>query len=144
MACAILPASCSSLTRPSMARILTIDDSATVRKLVRLALSGLGHSIEEASNGAEGLKLLAQRKFDVVILDLMMPVMDGIVTLRMKDSMQNKTPVLLLTAEINDTLATAMASPAVMEYLKKPLDANALRVAVGQVLTLAAADTPPA
>jgi two-component system chemotaxis response regulator CheY len=127
-----------------MARILTIDDSATVRKLVRIALSGLGHSMEEACNGAEGLKLLGLRKFDVVILDLMMPVMDGIVTLRMKDAMKNTTPVLLLTAEINDTLATAMASPSVMEYLKKPLEASKLRVAVGQVLTLAADNDPPA
>jgi DNA-binding response OmpR family regulator len=127
-----------------MLRLLTIDDSATVRKLIRVHLQGLGFVIDEASNGAEGLKLLAKTKFDVVIVDLMMPVMDGLVMLRMKDAMQNNTPVIVLTAEVGEELKLAMANPCVMDYLKKPLDANALRVAVAQVLSLAAADVPPA
>lgn len=127
-----------------MLRLLTIDDSATVRKLVRIHLQGLGFAIEEASNGAEGLKLLAKTKFDVIILDLMMPVMDGIVMLRMKDAMQNNTPVIVLTAEVGEGLALVMANPYVMDYLRKPLDANELRVAVAQVLSLAAEDVPPA
>ena len=122
-----------------MPRILTVDDSATVRKLVRLALRGTAVTIEEAGNGAEGLKALNDKsKYDLIILDLMMPVMDGIVMMRMKDALKNETPVILLTAEVNDTLAQAMANPCVMDYLKKPLNANALRVAVEQVLGLAA------
>jgi CheY-like chemotaxis protein len=119
-----------------MPRLLTVDDSATVRKLVRIHLRGLGFVIDEAENGAEGLKFLAKNKYDLIVVDLMMPVMDGIVLLRMKDAVKNTTPVILLTAEVNDTLAQAMANPCVMEYLKKPLDPNALRVAVGQILSL--------
>lgn len=119
-----------------MPRILTVDDSATIRKLVRVHLDGLGYKIEEAGNGAEGLKALSKTKFDLMIVDLMMPVMDGIVMLRMKDSLKDKTPVILLTAEINDTLAQAMSNPCVMDYLQKPLDASKLRVAVAQVLSL--------
>jgi CheY-like chemotaxis protein len=121
-----------------MPRILTVDDSATVRKLVRLALRGTDLTIEEAGNGAEGLKSLARQKYDLMILDLMMPVMDGIVMMRMKDSLKNETPVIVLTAEVNETLAQAMENPCVMDYLKKPLNANALRVAVAQVLGLSA------
>ena len=107
-------------------------------------LKGLGFIIDEASNGAEGLKLLAQKKFDLVIVDLMMPVMDGNVMLRMKDGLQDKTPVIVLTAEVNAELSMAMANPCVMDYLKKPLEAGALRSAVAQVMSLASNDVPPA
>jgi DNA-binding response OmpR family regulator len=126
-----------------MLRLLTVDDSTTVRKLVRVHLKGLGFAIEEAGNGAEALKVMSKTKFDLIILDIMMPVMDGIVMLRMKDALQDKTPVIMLTAEVNDVLQLAMANPCVMDYLKKPLDANALRVAVGQVLSLTIEETPP-
>jgi DNA-binding response OmpR family regulator len=119
-----------------MPRILTVDDSASIRKLIRVHLQRPGLAIDEASNGAEGLKSLAKAQFDLIILDLMMPVMDGIVMLRMKDSLQNKTPVILLTAEVNETLQQAMANPCVMDYLKKPLQPGALRAAVAQVLGL--------
>ena len=52
-------------------------------------------------------------------------------------------PVILLTAEVNDTLAQAMSNPCVMDYLKKPLDAGKLRVAVAQVLSLASDGSAP-
>lgn len=123
-----------------MPRILVVDDSATVRKLVRVHLKGKGYNFEEAANGAEGLKALAKTQFDLVICDLMMPVMDGIQMLRIKDSMHNTTPVILLTAEVTETLAQAMTSPSVMDYLKKPLDPSALNIAVGQVISLAAGE----
>jgi two-component system chemotaxis response regulator CheY len=119
-----------------MRRILTVDDSASVRKLIRIHLHGLGCSIAEAGNGAEALKCLSQAKYDLVIADLTMPVMNGIVMLRMKDAMHDTTPVIVLTAEVSAELDTAMANPCVMDYVKKPLDANELRVAVTQVLSL--------
>jgi CheY-like chemotaxis protein len=126
-----------------MPRILTVDDSAAVRKLIKISLKGLGFIIDEASNGAEGLKLLAQAKYDLVIVDLMMPVMDGTVMLRMKDALHNKTPVIVLTAEVREELTQAMANPCVMDYVKKPVDANALRAAVAQVVSLEPDGAPP-
>jgi CheY-like chemotaxis protein len=127
-----------------MRRVLAVDDSATVRKLIRRHLNGLGFIIDDAANGAEGLKFLAKTKFDLLIMDLMMPVMGGVAMLRMKDAMQNKTPVIVLTAEVSEELTLAMANPCVMDYLKKPLDPNSLRVAVAQVLSLAPDDIPSA
>jgi CheY-like chemotaxis protein len=123
-----------------MPRILVVDDSATVRKLVRVHLKGRGYHFEEAANGAEGLKALAKTQFDLIICDLMMPVMDGIQMLRMKDSLHNTTPVILLTAEVSDTLEQAMSSPCVMDYLKKPLDPGKLNVVFAQALSLAATE----
>ena len=119
-----------------MLRILTVDDSASIRKLVRVHLHGQGYLIDEAENGAEGLKLLSKTKYDLLIVDLMMPVMDGIVMLRMKDAIQNTTPVIVLTAEVNEPLKSAMSNPCVMDYLKKPPNGSALRAAVAQVLGL--------
>lgn len=120
-----------------MPRILIVDDSASIRKLIRIHLQRPGIVVDEASNGAEGLKALARGPFDLIIVDLMMPVMDGIVMLRMKDSLQNETPVILLTAEVNETLSQAMTNHCVMDYLKKPLQPASLRAAVAQVLGLA-------
>ena len=60
-----------------MPRILTVDDSATVRRLIRIHLKGMDLAIVEAENGAEGLKAMAKTQFDLMIVDLMMPVMDG-------------------------------------------------------------------
>jgi two-component system, sensor histidine kinase SagS len=121
-------------------RILAVDDSAVIRKLVRVHLNGLGCVVDEAGNGAEALKALPQKNYDVIVLDLMMPVMDGMVFLRMKDALHNTTPVILLTAEVNETLAQGMENACVMAYVKKPLDANALRVAVEDVLTASKVD----
>jgi CheY-like chemotaxis protein len=126
-----------------MPRILTVEDSATVRKLIRVHLKGSGFIIDEAGNGAEGIKMLGKTQYDLVIIDLVMPVMDGITMLRMKDAMLNKTPVIVLTAEVNEELNRAMANPCVMDYLKKPMDANALRVAISQILSLAPEDPQP-
>lgn len=119
-----------------MRRILTVDDSSSVRKLIKIHLKGLGCLVDEAGNGAEGIKQLSQMQYDLVIIDLMMPVMDGIVMLRMKDAMKNVTPVIVLTAEVGSELQQAMANPCVMDYLKKPLNGNALRTAIEQVFGL--------
>jgi CheY-like chemotaxis protein len=119
-----------------MPKILTVDDSKSVRMMVRRCLEAPGMNIMEAENGAEGLKLLLQGSFDLLILDLMMPVMDGLVTLRMKDAKGDKTPVILLTAEPGNELAMAMQNPCVMDYLTKPLQCPALRAAAAQVFSL--------
>ena len=119
-----------------MRRILVADDSKTIRTHVKRALNGSGIIIAEASNGAEALKLLLQGKFNLVLLDLTMPVMDGLAFLRMKQTRNDQTPVILLTAERNELLKEAMASPSVMDYLEKPLKPSYLKVAIHQVLDL--------
>ena len=61
-----------------MARILLIDDDDSVRKALRLALTHSGHTVTEARNGKEGLKLLPEVNADVLITDIVMPEMTGI------------------------------------------------------------------
>jgi len=60
-----------------MAHILIADDEAAERKLVRSILSDAGHTVAEAPNGAEALTLLASQKYDLLITDMYMPIMEG-------------------------------------------------------------------
>jgi DNA-binding NtrC family response regulator len=64
------------------ARVIVIDDQEAIRRLIRRTLESRGYSVFEASDGAAGLKLLAQEAAEVVITDIFMPGQDGIVTLR--------------------------------------------------------------
>ena len=65
-----------------MALILAIDDEASMRRLVRRALEGAGHTVMEAANGRDGIALLRARPADLVITDIVMPEMEGIETIR--------------------------------------------------------------
>ena len=60
-----------------MARILLIDDDDSVRRMINLSLSRLGHAVTEAGNGKEGLALLDRTAFDLIITDIVMPEMEG-------------------------------------------------------------------
>ena len=65
-----------------MARILAVDDSAAMRQMVGITLTGAGHDVQQASDGAEALQLAERQKFDLVITDVNMPKMDGITLVR--------------------------------------------------------------
>ena len=60
-----------------MARILTVDDSRSVRMIVVREVQALGYEVQEAEDGEKGLEKLAEGEFDLVILDVTMPVLDG-------------------------------------------------------------------
>ena len=82
-------------------RILTVDDSKTVRCIVRKAFKTFDCDILEASNGVEGLAIASKETPDVILLDVTMPVMDGVEMLtKLKADPQLKAiPVIMLTAE---------------------------------------------
>ncbi len=70
-----------------MARILLIDDDRLVRQLLRTVLEDVGHVVEEATDGRQGLKKFHQEPFDLVIVDIFMPRVDGLQTIiEMKES----------------------------------------------------------
>ena len=65
-----------------MARVLVVDDMPAVTALLRVALEDRGHSVVEANDGAACLDLVERENFDVIVLDMMMPGVDGIETVR--------------------------------------------------------------
>jgi two-component system, NtrC family, sensor kinase len=123
-------------TQTPSARLLVVDDSASNRNLLVRRLQRQGYAVEEARNGSEALDRVATENFDLVLLDIMMPVMDGFEVLeRMKQSRRMRTvPVVMISAldEINNVVrAIEMGAE---DYLLKPFDPVLLRARIGALL----------
>ena len=100
-------------------KILSIDKSKTVRMIVARTLKNHDCTICEASNGEEGLAVAAREKPDVILLDITMPVMDGITMLTKlrEDADLKGTPVIMLTAESSRENVAHIARLGVRDYL---------------------------
>ena len=107
-----------------MKKILTIDDSTTVRMIMKRAFRPYDCAICEAANGQIGLEVAAREKPDLIILDITMPVMDGVTMLtKLKQNPEVKAiPVIMLTAESGRDNVAAIASLGVTSYLVKPFE----------------------
>ena len=81
-----------------MAKILIVDDEPRIRDLIREHLQYAGFTCEEAGDGTAALSVLSQGGIDLVILDIMMPFMDGMTCLREMRNRHINTPVIILTA----------------------------------------------
>ena len=107
-----------------MARVLVCDDDPSVRSLLEVSL-GFDHEVLLVTNGQEALDLLAvDRDVDVLVLDVMMPVKDGLATLRelRADPDLADLPVIMLTAKAQDSDAAAGREAGADEYVTKPFD----------------------
>src|SRR5271170_7397034 len=109
-------------------KILTVDDSKTVRIIVRKAFKGFDCDIFEAANGVEGLALAAKEMPDLILLDVTMPVMDGVEMLtKLKADVALKAiPVMMLTAEGGRDNVLKIAKIGVRDYIVKPFKEDAL------------------
>ena len=103
-------------------KILTVDDSKTVRIIVRKAFKSYDCEILEASNGVEGLAVAGKEMPDLILLDITMPVMDGVEMLtRLKSDPQLKgIPVMMLTAEGGKDNVLRIAKIGIRDYIVKP------------------------
>lgn len=112
----------------SRATILIADDDPLLQALLRHKLSAAGYNVVQVANGAAALDAMQSAKPDIVVLDAMMPVMDGFETLmRIKaDPATANTPVVMLTAIRRDAdIAGGLALGAV-DYLSKPFSPDEL------------------
>jgi CheY-like chemotaxis protein len=92
-------------------RVLVVDDEEDVRTFVRLVLESEGYEVQSAADGAEGLRAIAEGRPDLVILDLMMPVMDGWQVLE-KVGGQHPPFIVILSAAANPERAFAAGAVA--------------------------------
>ena len=81
------------------AKILVVDDSAIVRQMHAFMLRSAGFEVAEAENGAEALEAALAEKFDLILTDINMPVMDGLEFLKAFRAFNKRTPFLILTTE---------------------------------------------
>jgi two-component system cell cycle response regulator len=123
-------------------RILTVDDSKTVRLIVRKAMKRIGCDTIEAANGVEALAVAASAKPELILLDVTMPVLNGIAVLaRLKsDALLSRIPVIMLTARGDRALLAECTRLGVKHYLPKPFKEEALLEQVRAVLSTVSAD----
>lgn len=119
-------------------KILTVDDSKTIRMIVSKAFKGYDCSILEAANGLEGYNLASKEKPDLIILDITMPVMDGYEMLnRLRaDRDLKQIPVIMLTAEVGRDNVIKVAKQGVRDYVVKPFKEDLIVERVGRVVEL--------
>jgi CheY-like chemotaxis protein len=119
-------------------KILSVDDSRTIRLIVGRAFKSYDCQMCEASNGEEGLAVAAREKPDLIILDVTMPVMDGVTMLtQLKEDPELKTiPVIMLTAESGRDNVLHIAKLGIRDYLVKPFKEDQLIEKVGRIVQL--------
>ena len=118
------------------AAILTVDDSASLRMAIRIALTGAGYAVTEAGDGVEGLAKAAETRFDMIVTDLNMPNMDGLSMIRAlrKNPAQCGTPILFLTTESEDAMKQQAKAAGATGWLVKPFVPEQLIRVVRKVL----------
>lgn len=116
-------------------RILTIDDSKTIRDMLRLTLLDAGFEVHQAVDGQEGAGILDKETFDVVITDINMPKMDGYGVIRHMRQMpiHDKTPILVLTTESEGSKRNIAREAGATGWLVKPFDPEALVATIHKV-----------
>jgi len=125
-----------SPNRVRVASILVVDDSSTIRRILRRDLEAAGYRVNEAPDGEVGLAACRALRPDLVLLDVDMPVLDGMATLeRMQaDPDLRYLPVLFLTARTSATEAARGLDLGAHDYLKKPCDQAELLARVSTAL----------
>jgi len=115
--------------------IMFVDDERDVRESVKILLEKWGYKAVIASSGNDCLKKLKTIKPDLILLDIMMPGMDGWDTCaKIKDSKETENiPIVFLTAK-TDPISRSMGSLAAMDYITKPFDIGDLKKRINSVL----------
>ncbi|MFC1989363.1 response regulator [Chloroflexota bacterium] len=110
--------------------ILVVDDEEVIRKSFILALDGTGYNVETAESGVKGIKRAQEINFDLIFLDLRMPGLDSVETLRGLWEVGQTVPIYITTAFYDDFLARLQkaAEDGISFYLlKKPVDGDEIR-----------------
>jgi two-component system, chemotaxis family, chemotaxis protein CheY len=120
-----------------MAKILAVDDSASMRQMVSFTLKGAGHDVCEACDGADALKKAQSRSdFDLVISDINMPNMDGISLVKHLRAISSCKfiPILMLTTESSSDKKSAGKAAGATGWIVKPFNPDQLLATIAKVL----------
>jgi CheY-like chemotaxis protein len=145
-----IPASSLSAEGLSVAKILIVDDDSAVRSTIKLLLERAGHSVVVAGDGRKALALFKAENFDLIFLDIYMPGMDGIETMRLVHQQQPLIPIIVISGHpiVGDlrqgpdflSMATKLGA---VSSLQKPFRPAALLTAVADCLEAARLSRSP-
>ena len=119
-----------------MANILAADDSASMRQMVAFALGNAGHTVVSATDGAEAFERAKEQKFDLVLTDVNMPLMDGITLTRELRTLPayRFVPILILTTEAGPERKQEGKAAGATGLIVKPFNPDQLIAVVKKVL----------
>jgi two-component system chemotaxis response regulator CheY len=117
-------------------KILIVDDSPVVLAMLEHALAGMGYAVTAANNGQAGLKQIEAGKFDLIITDLSMPVMDGIAFVKAAKQLPNCkfVPIVFLSSEEDEAKIAEAKKAGASTFLRKPFKENQLATILKVVL----------
>lgn len=115
-----------------MATVLTVDDSPSIRQMIKVVLGPAGHKVLEAGDGAEGLAVAKSNAINLVITDLNMPVMNGLELIKNLRSLPSFTgvPIVFLTTESDDGVKQQAKAAGATGWITKPFKPEQLLAVV--------------
>ncbi len=114
--------------------ILLVEDNLLNQRIVTFSLKRFNHEVVIANNGIEAIEQFSEKKFDVILMDIMMPVMDGLEAttkireFEVKNSIEKRTPIIALTANTMDNDRDKCISYGMDEFMAKPFDIEKLNI----------------
>lgn len=118
-----------------METILVVEDDVDIRELERYTLSSLGYTVLEAEHGAQALDLLKSHHIDLMVLDIMMPVLDGLSTIKsVRYQLNNPVPIIVVSARGEESDIITALELGADDYLSKPFSAKVLASKIRAVL----------
>lgn len=118
-----------------MVTVLLIEDSAFQRKIITSMLNELGYDVITADNGYEGVKHILNEKPAIVLSDLLMPEYDGTWVLEQLKERGVKTPVIMVTSDVQTTTKDHCMNLGAFDYLNKPVQKNILQSVIEKALS---------
>ena len=113
-----------------MARILIVDDEASIRRTLRDILEYEKYDVDESKDGMECLVRLKKEKYDVIIMDIKMPKMDGIEALERIQMIAADTPVIMISGHANIDSAVEAVKKGAFDFISKPPDLNRMLITI--------------
>jgi len=113
--------------------ILLVEDNLLNQRIVTFSLKRYNHEVTIANHGVEAIEKFREQKFDVILMDIMMPVMDGLeATVKIREienqsNLKSRTPIIALTANTMDNDRDKCISYGMDEFMAKPFDIERLK-----------------
>jgi DNA-binding response OmpR family regulator len=114
----------------SLGKVLVVDDEPEVRRLLQDFLSGQGYDVVLAADGVEALAAVADQKPDLVLLDVAMPVMNGVEALTKIVALDSPVRVIMVTGNSDLRLMAKLLALGAVDYIPKPFDLDYLEQAI--------------
>src|SRR5204863_4158273 len=111
-------------------RVLVVDDETAIREAIRMTLEYAGYRVDEARSGQEGIDKATKTPYDAILLDIKMPVLDGIEVLENLKEQRVPTPVVMVSGHGDISTAVECTKRGAFDFLEKPLNRDKLLLSV--------------